>query len=233
MQTSFSVSNVQEAFLVAFTNVLSSIVAYIPTIIAALLIIVAGALVGKWLRWIVIKVLESIRLTAALKNSVVDKFLQKAEIRATIEQVIGNIIRWLVFLVFFIAATNLLGLTTVSTFLNDILGYIPNVISAALILTVGVLVAGLVESLVKGSLTQFSPSSGRLVGKITSYVVMVFSILAAFAELNIAEQLINSLFIGFVAMLAIGFGLAFGLGAKDLVAKILDEWYTNLKQDLK
>lgn len=233
MQTIVNVTSIQEAFLIALTNVLSSLVTFIPSLIAAILLMLAGLLIAKWLRWLTIKLLESIYLSKALKNSVVDKFLQKAEITQTIEQVIGNIIRWLVILVFFIAGTNLLGLTTVSAFLNSILSYIPNIISAALILTLGVLIAGLVESLIKGSLTHFSPSSGRLVSKITSYVVMVFTILAAFAELNIATELINTLFIGFVAMLAIGLGLAFGLGAKDLVSTILDEWYKDLKKDLK
>src|SRR5690606_18673717 len=134
---------------------------------------------------------------------------------------------------FFIAAVNLLGLTTVSNFLTNILSYIPQVISAALILMVGTLVAGLVESLIKGSLSQISRSTGRLVSKIGSYMVMVFTVMAAFAELNIAARLINILFIGFTAMLALGFGLAFGLGAKDLVARILNDWYSNLKKDLK
>lgn len=233
MQPSFSPNNIQQAFFVALSNVLSSIVVYIPNLIAAILIILVGALIGKWLRWGTIKILESIRLSASIKNSIIDKFLHKAEITATIEQVIGNIVRWLIFLVFFIAATNLLGLTTVSAFLSSILGYIPNVISAVLILIVGVLVAGLLESLIKGSLASFSPSSGRLVGKITSYMIMIFTILAVFAELKIATELINALFIGFIAMLAIGFGLAFGLGAKDLVAKVLDEWYTEIKKDTK
>lgn len=233
MQTSLvTITNIQDAFLVALSNVLSNIVNFIPTIIAAILIVLAGILVGKWLRWLTVKLLETLRLSSFTKNTAIEKFLQKAEVTAKIEQVVGNIVRWLVILVFFIAATNLLGLTPVSDFLSSILRYIPNVISAALILTVGVIVAGLVESLVKGSLSQINVSTGRLVSKITSYMIMVFTILAAFAELNIASDLINTLFIGFVAMLAIGFGLAFGLGAKDVVAKILDDWYQNLKKDL-
>ena len=233
MQSEITVSSVQQAFLVALSNVISSIVSYIPNILAALLLLLAGILVGKWLRWFTIKILESIRLSKALKNSAVDKFLEKAEITTKVEHLIGNIVNWLVLLVFFIAATNLLGLTTVSNFLNNILGYIPNVISAALILMLGVLVAGFVESLVKGSLSQINVSTGRLVSKITSYMVMVFTILAAFAELDIASDLINTLFIGFVAILAIGFGLAFGLGSKELVAKVLDDWYKSLKKELK
>lgn len=228
-----NVSSIQEAFLIALSNVLANIISYIPNIIAALAVVIVGSLVANWIRWLIVKLLNTLRLSKALKDSPVDKFLEKAEVTNKIEEVVGSIVKWLVLLVFFIAAVNLLGLTTVSAFLNNILGYIPNVIAAALILMVGTLVAGLVESLIKGSLSHISRSTGMLVSKIGSYIVMIFSVLAAVAQLGIAESLINTLFIGFVAMLALGFGLAFGLGAKDLVAKILEEWYANLKDELK
>lgn len=228
-----NITNLQQAFAIAGNNIVTQIISYIPTLIGALIVLLVGVFIARWVRWIVIKLLEAIKLSAFVSDSPIEKFLEKAELSTKVEQVVGNLVRWLVLLVFFIAAVNLLGLTTVSLFLTNILSYIPVVIAASLILLVGTLVAGLVESLVKGSLSQVSRSTGRLVGKVASYIVMVFTILAALAELGIAENLINTLFIGFVAMLALGFGLAFGLGAKDLISKILDDWYQNLKEDLK
>ncbi|MFC1748271.1 hypothetical protein ACFL2V_05630 [Pseudomonadota bacterium] len=231
MQT--GVDNIQQALLIATSNVMTTIISFIPTFFAALLVIVFGVFVARWAKWLVVKLLEAVKLSNTLKDSPIENFLQKAEITNKIEEVLGNLIRWIVLLVFFIAAVNLLGLTTVSSFLSNILGYLPRVISAALILTVGTVVAGLVESLIKGSLSHISRPTGRLVGKVGSYIVIIFTLLAAIAELGIAADLINTLFIGFVAMLALGFGLAFGLGAKDLVSKILDDWYSNLKSELK
>lgn len=222
-----------DALTIAFTNVFTNILNFLPSLIAAGLVVLTGAFVARWSSWITVRLLKAVRISKLIHNTPIQKFLEKAEITSNIEQAIGSLIRWLVLLVFFIAAVNILGLTTVSTFLNNILGYIPRVISAALILLVGTLIAGFVESIIKGSLSQVRRSSGRLVSKIGSYLVIIFTFLAAFAELGIAESLINTLFIGFVAMLAIGLGLAFGLGSKDLVAKVLDEWYANLKKDLK
>jgi hypothetical protein len=165
-----------------------------------------------------------------LKGSVVEKFIEKGSFNK-IEVFVGNLVKWLILMVFFITTINLLGLTTVSVFLTNILGYLPKVISAILILTLGVLFAGLIESVVKGALYQISISTARFVSKISSYIVVIFSILAALSELGIAKDLINTLFIGFVAMLSLGFGLAFGLGAKDMVAKILEDWYSSLKNE--
>ena len=102
-----------------------------------------------------------------------------------------------------------------------------------IVLAIGVLLAGMVEGLVKGALASVDLRSARLMGKIASYTTVTIATLAAFSELQIASSFINILFIGFVAMLALGFGLAIGLGAKDLISVVLAEWYKDLKKQLK
>ena len=62
---------------------------------------------------------------------------------------------------------------------------------------------------------------------------MVFTILAAMSQLGIAATFVNTLFIGFVAMLAIGLGLSLGLGSKDLVKTILEDWYKDFKKQVR
>lgn len=222
----------QEAIIVASTSVVTSMLHFIPILFAAVLIFVIGLFLARLVKLIVKKILETIKLSTLVKDTGVNTFLKKADITKNVEEVIGEVARWLVILIFSIATVNILGLVTVSEFLTNILGYIPRVISAALILTVGVLVAGWVESLVKGAVGTFSVSTGRLLGKVSSYTIVIFTILAAISELGIAEQFINILFIGFIAMVALALGLSIGLGAKDVVSEVLRDWYKQLKKDL-
>lgn len=228
-----SVVNWQEAFLLALSSTLTNILSYIPTILAALLILIVGLVIAKWAKVLTIKILKVIQLSTIVKKSGLEPFLEKAEIKLKIEEILGGLVKWLIILVFFIATINVLGLSTVSMVLNSILGYIPRVISAVLILAIGVLLAGLVEGVVKGALGQVNLKTSRLMAKIASYIVVIFATLAAINELQIAQALISTLFMGFVAMLALGVGLALGLGAKDLVSRILNEWYDNLKKEIK
>ena len=81
------------------------------------------------------------------------------------------------------------------------------------------------ESLIKGPVSQVDVRISRMLAKIASYLVVVVSALAAVNELGIAQSLINSLFIGVVATLTLGIGLSLGLGGKELVAKMLTDWY--------
>jgi len=228
-----SAINWQEAFLLALSETLTNVLSYIPTILAALIVFFIGLILAKWTKILIVKILKTISLSNLVKKSGLEPFLKKAEIEVKVEEMVGGLAKWLIILIFFITTVNLLGLSTVSLVLNSILGYIPRVISAVLILTVGVLLAGLVERLVKGALGQIDLRTSRLLAKIASYLMVIFASLAAINELQVAQTLVNTLFIGFIAMLALGIGLAIGLGAKEVVAKILNDWYENFKRELR
>jgi len=223
-------ANWQQAVLLAGTNILTRFFGFLPSLLGAILIFLLGLILAKWGKALMIKVLGAVKLDKLLRKGGLHPYLSKADIKVKAEVFFGEIVRWLIVVVFFIAAINILGLTTVSGVLNNLLNYIPRIVSAVLILTIGVLLAGLVESLIKGAVNQIHAKTSRLLSKIASYLVVVVSALAAINELGIAQSLINTLFIGVVATLSLGLGLAIGLGAKDLVSKLLDDWYQEAKK---
>ena len=225
-------TTIQDALLQASANVFSIIYQFLPRMFAALGIFLLGLILGNWVKKIVFHLLRSLNLTTIAKMTKIHGFMEKAEITRKIEEIIGSIFKWLVILVFTVTAINVLGLTTVAGVLGNVLSYIPRVISAIFVLGIGVLLAGLVEKLVKGAIAQFDPRMGRLLGKVASYIMVVFALMAALNELRIAADLINIIFIGFVATMTLGFGLAIGLGAKDLVSKVLLDWYEKFTNDL-
>jgi len=229
----FNINSWQNSLGTVAGNTLSQSLTFIPNLVGALLVFVLGIILGNWSRTLIIKGLQFVKFDSLVKDSKIKEFLKKAEINQKVEEIFGTLIKWIIVLIFFIAATNIIGLTTVSQLLSGILAYIPNVISAVIVLSIGILLAGVVESLVKGALASVDLKTSRLMGKIASYTIASIATLAAFSELKIAENFVNILFIGFVSMLALGFGLAIGLGAKDLVSRVLSEWHTDLQKELK
>ena len=223
----------ETALYSVWNSTMGSFLTLLPNILGAIVVASVGLILGNWLNSLTIKSLQMLRFENLIKDSKFKAFLIKAEVTEKVEEVIGGILKWLIVLTFFIAATNILGLTTVSNVLGGVLSYVPNVVSAVIVMAIGVLLAGLIEGLVKGALATVDLKTSRLMGKIASYTVVTITTLAAFAELKIASSFINILFIGFVAMLALGFGLAIGLGAKDVIGQALSDWYKELKHDLK
>lgn len=229
----YGLSNLQDPIMVAATTVLSRLALFLPNLLGAILVFFIGWIVSGWIKSLVVKLLGWIQLHRAIEGTAIDTFIKKAELTGKIEDVLGGVAKWVLIFIFFIAAVNILGLSTVASVLNSILAYIPKVISAVLILLAGVLLAGVVESVVKGATGAIDISTSRLLGKLSSWVVVIFSILASISELGIAAQFINTLVIGVTATLSLGLGLALGLGTKDLVAEILGEWYREVKKDLR
>lgn len=229
----YGITTWQGAVVLAGSTVFGRIVSFLPNFFGAILIFILGWIIAGWLKRLAVKLFEMVKLAKAVEGTAIETFLKKAEWRGKIEETIANLVKWIIVLIFFIAAANILGLTAVSEVLNKILAYLPNVFSAALILLVGVLLAGLVEGLIKGAMGAIDISTARLLGKVTGWTVMVFTILAAISELGIAERVISTLIIGSVATITLGLGLAIGLGAKDLVKEILSEWYAKVRHDLK
>ncbi len=223
----------ETALYSVWNSTMGSFLTLLPNILGAIVVASVGLILGNWVKSLTIKSLQMLRFENLIKDSKFKAFLIKAEVTEKVEEVIGGILKWLIVLTFFIAATNILGLTTVSNVLGGVLSYVPNVVSAVIVMAIGVLLAGLIEGLVKGALATVDLKTSRLMGKIASYTVVTITTLAAFAELKIASSFINILFIGFVAMLALGFGLAIGLGAKDVIGQALSDWYKELKHDLK
>jgi hypothetical protein len=149
------------------------------------------------------------------------KKLAEAGISGSISGFIGGLVKWFFVLVFLLAAVDILKMEKVTTFLNSILLYIPNVVVSVIILAVVFLLGNFVYHIVKGSTRAAGVMSATLLATISKWSIIVFGILAALIQLGIATSLVSTIFIGFVAMFSLAGGLAFGLGGKDEAAKIL------------
>lgn len=203
----------------------TSIGLLLPRILGALTALVVGVAVAKLVRGLVVKILRGITFSKFVNRTPLQEALQSDNLGSRIEENIANFIYWLSVLVVIYIMVSILGLGSVTLVLEKILGYIPRVISAMFIILFGVLVAGWVESLVKGAVRAIDHRSSILAGKISSYFIVSLAAITALSELGIAADFLTILFVGFVAMISLGFGLAIGLGGKSVVEKILLGWY--------
>lgn len=221
------------SFSVLATEILTEISAFLPRLAAALLILLIGAGVARGIKGLIVKLLETLKVANWVKNTPVEHFFKNAEFGEKMEGVLGGIIYWILMLVVIHSTVSVLGLTSLTQVLDRILAYVPRIISSVLVLFFGLLVSGLVESLVKGSIMSIDGRSARLLGKVSSYLVLSIAILAAINELRIASEFIMVLFIGFITMLSLGFGLAIGFGGQDVVRDMLTKWYKQTSKEVK
>lgn len=223
-------SSWQEALLTSWAQVWTSFLGILPSLLGAIVIFAVGLLLAYWVKRLIIEALKLIKFEKVSSSIGADKYLAKAEIRYGLMELLGTIVEWIIILVFFLAAVDILGLSAVSSVLATVLGYIPNVIAAALIFAAGYIVAGLAAALVRSALVSVDHEAARPIGRITRWVILLVTFFAALDQLKIAQGLIATFFQGLTYTIVLVVGLSVGLGAKDLVAKILNEWYERIKR---
>lgn len=214
----------------SFQSLFSGLVAFIPTLVVAIIIFVVGWLIGVGLGRIVAQVVNSLRVDQALKAAGVERVLARAGFELSSGQFLGFLVKWFFIVVFLVAALDVLHLQTVNFFLRDVvLGYLPQVIVAVLILLVAAVVADATERVVAGSAKAASLGSAGLLGKVARYAIWVFAILAALSQLQVATAFVQTLFTGIVIAVSLALGLSFGLGGQAAAAR----WIETVRSEIK
>ena len=219
----------QESLSFGANYTVAQFATFLPRIVGAVVVLLVGLLVARIVRRLIVRALEAMRVSKAVEHTPLELFLHNAEVGQKLEDIIGGVFYWLFLFVVLHTSVSVLGLTPLSELMGRILDYLPRVFSAILVFLLGVLLAGVVESVVKGGMRSLDSSSSRLFARAASYAVVIVASLAAIAELGIATQFISILFMGVVFALSLGAGLAFGLGGQDTVRKALEKWNKKIK----
>ena len=219
-----------EMVLLSLQQLWAGFASFVPSLPGAVVVFVVGLLIAAALEKVVVRVLGMLQADKILDQLGAMQALRGAGMSLSVGVFVGALVRWFFVIAFFLAATDILGLTAVASFLQMVLLYIPNVIVAAAILTIAALVADLVEKFVRTAMRATEARSINFVASVVRWTIWIFGILGALSQLGVAESLINTLFIGIVAMFAIAGGLAFGMGGQQAAKDMLDDFRKSIKE---
>jgi hypothetical protein len=202
----------------------------IPRIVGFVVILIVGWIIASVLAGAVAALLRVVHFNNLAERSGLTGFVYRMGVRTDASGVMANIVKWFVRLITLVVAFDALGLPAVSTVLQDFLLWIPNLAVALVILVIAGLAANALGDLVRGATAQAGFTNSDLLSTITRGAIWVFAIVIAANQVGIASTLVNTLFMGTVGALALAFGLAFGLGGRDLASRLLDEWYNRSRR---
>ena len=198
-------------------------IGFIPVLLGAIIVFVIGWFISVGIGKLVTEILKKLRFNRIFEKEGWKSALQKAEIKVDASGFIGAIVKWVLVIVFLMAAVEILGLAEFASFLKGVVAYLPNVIIAALIFVVTVIVVDIVEKVVRAAVESIKVGYGQIISAVVKWSIWIFAILAILYQLGIAKPFMETLFTGFVAVLVISLGIAFGLGGRDVAAEILQD----------
>jgi small-conductance mechanosensitive channel len=207
----------------ALSEIVSRIIEFVPNILGAVIILILGWIVAALLEWAVENILRAVGLQTLFERSKVEDIVKKIESKKDTSGLIGSVVKWIIILVALIAAADTLKLPQVSNFLDAVLGYVPDVVGAAVILVIGAIFAHFMARVIRSSVKVAKLGFAELASSATKYAILVFTVIAALAQMGIATSFLQTFFTGFVAMLAIAGGLAFGLGGQGVAKEMLEK----------
>jgi hypothetical protein len=199
------------------------VLGFIPELVIAIIIFVVGWIIASLLGRAVEQVIRAVKLDNALRGAGLEATLSRAGFTLNSGYFIGELVKWFIIIVFLVAALDVLRLDQVTLFLREVvLGYLPQVIVAVLIMLVAVVIAEAMRKLVIGSAKAANIKSAGFLGAVTKWAIWIFALLAALLQLGIAVTFLQTLFTGVVVALSLAFGLAFGLGGQTAAARYLE-----------
>lgn len=213
----------------ALFNLWDSFLNFIPELAGALIVFIVGWLISAGVGKLIADILKRARFNQIFERGNWKSALDKAELNVDPAGFIGAIVKWVLVIVFLLAAVEILGLTQFAIFLQSVLAYLPNVIVAALIFAVAVIIADIAEKILRAAAESAQFSHGGVIGAVVKWSIWVFAIIAMLTQLGVATELLQTLFTGLVALIVVAGGIAFGLGGKDTAATLLQDAVRKLR----
>ncbi len=200
-----------------------TVLGFLPALVAALIVVIVGWVIAAALGRVVWQIVAAVHVDQLFERLNFKKPLERAGLKLNTGKFLGELVKWFLILVFVMAAADILGLAEVTSFLQLVIAYIPNIIVATLILLAGAAFATFLYKLVRASADTAGLASSGFVASVAKWTVLVFAMFAALDQLGVARTFIMTVLQGFVAMLAIAGGLAFGLGGQNAARSFLDK----------
>jgi flagellar biosynthesis protein FliQ len=202
----------------------------LPRILLALLVVIAGWLLAKTVRFAIVKALRAMNFSVLTERSGMDGFLRNGGIRADTAEIIGLLIYWLVILAALVIGFNSLGLAYITELLTRVVVFVPKVLVAVLILAFGGYFARFISNAVSAYCRNVHIQDADLLGRLAQYAILTFVVLIALDQVNVGGDIVRQTFLIVLAGLVFALALAFGLGGKEWAAEWLERWWPRRKR---
>jgi len=208
---------------------LNQLAAFLPRLLAAVIILVVGWFIAKFLNFIVVRGLKLVNFQVVTEGAGIDGFLKKGGVKKNAIEVLGALIYWIAILMTLLVAFDSLGLTIVSDLFSRITQYIPNVVAAVLILTIGLYFARFIADAVTAYAKNVGSQDADLIGRVTRYAISIFVFVIALGQMKIGDVLLNYAILIILSGFALALGISFGLAGQKWAGTQIDKFTKDKK----
>ena len=209
----------------SFGEAIGATLTWLPRLLAFIVILLVGWIVSSLLARLVSTVLRALKFNELTARLGVGEFLGRMRPGLDASTLIAGTVRWIVRFIVLLVAFDALGLPAISDVLRQFLIWLPNLVVAIAVLILAGIGARALGDIVRGTTSEAGFRNPDTLANVAKTAVWIFAVVIAVNQVGVAEMLVNTLFTGAVAALALASGLAFGMGGRDLATRKLKDWY--------
>ncbi len=221
-----------ETIKASFADAVGTMVAYLPLIIAAIILLIIGWFAGRIGGKVISKVLDKMGVDDAVDKTIIGDTIKKSGM--TTVGFFDALVKWFIYVIFIVAAVNVLNIPMLTDFMHRIALYIPHLIAGILVLVVGLILINVIMNWVEEQLASREVSYTDIIAPVLKALFSLVVIVIALDQLQIDTTIIYTFLVplawGVAAGIAIAIGISLGWGIKDIVAEYIKE---KLKEEKK
>lgn len=202
---------------------------FVPALLGALVILLAGYLLAKLVQKATDRFLRRMRLNDMLAKGGLVQAMERSGHQLNPARVIANLLFWFVMFAVMLVAANALGLESLASVFSELVSYIPSVIAAIVIIIVGIVLGSFTGGLILASAGGIH--GGPTLARVGRAGVIVLAVFMALQQLGIATEIVTTAFAILFGAVAFALALAFGLGNRELAGEITRSWYERYQRE--
>jgi hypothetical protein len=202
---------------------LNEIAAFLPNLIAFLVILIVGYIVAAIVKKIITSLLNRLGVDKRLTQGPGGHYIEQASPQGSPSALLANVVRLLIVFAALVIGVGRLGIPEVTAFFAGIVAFLPNLLAALVIFLVAGALAGAIGGIV--ARTMGDTSTGKVVGSAAPALIMTIAVFMILTELGIAEQIVQITYVVLLGSIGLGLALAFGLGGRDTASKLVADAY--------
>jgi hypothetical protein len=221
MEDSF-MDTIEESWL----NLVDGAVEFVPRLLVALLLILVGMFLARYISLWIGKLVDFLENSKPVKTTLKELGAKQLDI----DGVVTIFARWTILIIFLSAAVDVLGLPVLTDTFNALISFVPNILAAVVIAGLSFIAANVLHDVVHTAAKSAAISAVGFLAKATRVVVLIFGLPLAAAQLGLDLSIITNNVTVVVAGIMLAFGLAFGMGGREIATKILNDLYSGWKK---
>jgi hypothetical protein len=202
---------------------LDQLVGFLPRLIGFLIILLIGWLIARAVKALLVKALQGVGIDRALAGGSAGPYVARAMPDARPSEAVGTVAFWFLFLGAIAIAVSQLGIAALDNFVQSIVAYLPNVVVAILIFVVAGAAAAAAGRVL--SRTLGGTATGRIAATAAPVLIMGIAVFMILDQLKIAPAIVTITYVALLGSVALGLAIAFGLGGRDVAARMLEDAY--------